>query len=50
MNTAFEQCLVFAGLFFAGLYFVILFVWVSTVDERERVAIDLRRTDSKMKE
>lgn len=45
MNTTFEQILLFTGLFFASLYFVILFVWVSAVDERDRVAIGLQRDE-----
>jgi hypothetical protein len=46
MNTTLEQILLFAGLFFACLYFIILFVWISEIDERDRIAIGIRRGNS----
>jgi hypothetical protein len=46
VNSTLEQILLFAGLFFASLYFVILFVWISGIDERDRIAIGIRRGDS----
>ncbi len=45
-NTTLEQVWLFAGLFFACLYFIILFVWISGIDERDRIAIGLRRGKS----